>query len=338
MTTPLTASSEGDRDSNAGKPAYICALAVTFNPDPERLRAVLAAIAPQVQAVLVVDNGSARSPADDLRGAAGGNAHLLCLGDNTGIACAQNLGLAWARAQGATHVLTLDQDAVAPPGMVAALLGEMVAREARGERVAAVGPLVSDPRRASVAPFFRIAPIGMHRITAPDPGEPSARVDFLISAGSLIRLQALDEIGEMDEALFIDYVDLEWCMRATHRGYRLYGHYGTRIDHRLGEEPLRFLGRRFMNHSPLRHYYMARNALALWRMPHARPGWIVFDMFAACVRLVVFGIAAPQRVGHLRMMLRGFADALGGRYGRQDQAATGWRVPEQTRRRLPQRL
>jgi len=331
MTAPLAAPA-------SGQPPYIGAVVVTFNPDLARLREVIAAIAPQVREILVVDNGSGTSPANYLRKLAETPLFALELGDNHGIAAAQNLGLAWLRGRGASHALILDHDAVAAPGMVGALLEEMQSRETRGARLAAVGPLICDPRRDAPAPFFRVARFGMQRITAPDPGEHSCRADFLISAGALLAMRALDDIGPMDEGLFIDYVDLEWCMRATQRGYQLYGHYGTRIDHRLGEEPLRFLGRRFMSHSPLRHYYMTRNALALWRMPHARFGWKCFDAFALAVRGILFSTLAPRRAGHLRMILRGLAHGLRGKRGREDQAAPGWQVPDEVRRREPRAL
>jgi len=331
MTAPLAAPA-------GGQPPYIGTVVVTFNPDPARLLEVIAAIAPQVSEILVVDNGSGAPPASYLRKSAQTPLFLLELGDNYGIAAAQNLGLAWLRGRDASHALILDQDAVAAPGMVGTLFEEMQSHETRGERVAAVGPLICDPRRHAPAPFFRVTRFGMQRITTPDSGERSCRTDFLISAGALLALQALDDIGPMDEALFIDYVDLEWCMRATHRGYRLYGHHGTRIDHRLGEEPLCFLGRRFMSHSPLRHYYMSRNALALWRMPHARFGWKCFDALALALRGILFSTLAPRRAEHLRMVLRGISDGLRGKQGRQDQAATGWQVPDEVRRRAPRAL
>jgi rhamnosyltransferase len=321
-----------------GQPLHISAVIITFNPDHRRVHEVVQAIAPQVREVLVVDNGSAHLPDELLRGAAGVPIYLLELGDNLGIAAAQNLGLAWAQKRGASHVLLLDHDAVAAPDMAAALLREMRLRQKAGERVAAVGPVIADPRRSRPAPFFRVTPLGLRRVTAPDAGQHSAQVDFLISAGVLIDMAALLEVGMMREDLFIDYVDLEWCMRATARGWRLYGHFGTGIDHRLGEEPLRFLGRRVMAHSPLRHYYMARNALAVWRTPHARWSWIGFDAFALAVRSVLFSTIASERGAHLRMILRGTRDGLRGRLGRQDQAARNWRVAEHLREREPRSL
>jgi len=326
------------RNGSAAQQAYIGAVVVTFNPDTERLRQVIAAVARQVGAIIVVDNGSAISPAATLTGLSPNPLSLVTLGDNYGVAAAQNIGLAWARERGCTHVLLLDHDAVASPGMVAALLAEMRAHQARGEQVAAVGPLIRDPRRAAPAPFFRLTPWSVRRIEFADAGQPSARVDFLISAGVLLALDAQEQIGTLEESLFIDYVDLEWSLRARRHGYRLYGHYGTALDHRLGDEPLRLFGYLMTAHSPLRHYYLARNALALWQLPHTPWTWVLADALHLLRKFLVFSTLAPRRFSHCGMMLRGFADGLRGRSGRIDQARLGWQVPAAIRTHRPQAI
>jgi rhamnosyltransferase len=310
---------------------YIGAVIVTFNPDPERLKQVVAAVARQVGEIIVVANGSGITPATLLAGISPNPVGVIGLDDNYGIAAAHNIGLARARERGCTHALLLDQDAVAAPGMVAGLLAELRAREARGERVAAIGPQIHDPRRAAPASFFRLTRWGIRRIASADAGEASAHTDFLISAGMLLPLAALEAIGPMKEALFIDYVDLEWSLRARNLGYRLYGHCGVAIDHRLGEEPLRIFGRAMTAHSPLRHYYLMRNALALWRLPYTPWAWKRVDAFHLLRKFVVFSTLAPHRFTHCRMMLRGLCDGLAGRYGRQDQASKDWKVPAEVR-------
>ena len=316
----------------------IGAVVVTFNPDRERLAQVVAAIAPQVGAVALVDNGSAIPPVLRIQDPLPVPLELYSLGDNYGIAAAQNIGIAWARQSGFTHVLLLDHDAVAAPGMVTALLEEMQQRAARGEKVAGVGPLIRDPRRVAPAPFFRLTGWGLRRLDAPDPAENSARTDFLISAGALLSLAALDAIGAMDEALFIDYVDLEWSLRARRHGYRLYGHFGTTLDHRLGDEPLRLFGRAMTTHGPLRHYYLVRNAITLWRLPHTPWSWIIPDALHLLRKAFLLALLSPQRGAHMRMMLRGLCDGLAGRQGRVDQARRGWQVPPGVREIAPRRV
>ena len=105
------------------EPTGVVAVVVTYRPDVAATTVLLRALAPQVDRVVLVDNGSPPEAVDALRaevGAAGGE--LLALGENRGIAAAQNAGLERALALGATAVLLSDQDSVPAPDMVARLL------------------------------------------------------------------------------------------------------------------------------------------------------------------------------------------------------------------------
>ena len=77
-------------------------MAVTFRPHVPDTAALLRAVAPQVDALVVVDNGSPAPVVAELRAACEEvGAELVELGANLGIAAAQNRGLARARELGA---------------------------------------------------------------------------------------------------------------------------------------------------------------------------------------------------------------------------------------------
>ena len=92
-------------------------------------------------------------------------------------------------------------------------------------------------------------------------------VDFVISSGYLISLDAIDTLGLMNEELFIDYVDVECALRAKQKGLRCIVLWCLRsADAPLSREPPAVLmGRQFTFHSPLRHHYLFRNAIWLNR-------------------------------------------------------------------------
>src|SRR5665648_984549 len=96
-------------------------------------------------------------------------------------------------------------------------------------------------------------------------------------------MAVLDEVGPMNEAWFIDHIDLEWGLRARRAGHSLYGVVGARLTHSLGDRTQRIPGRErdVHIHSPERNYYMARNTVLLvrsglmttwWKLGYA--GWI----------------------------------------------------------------
>ncbi len=75
----------------------VCAVVVTYHPDDVVLEN-LVAIRPQVQGLLVVDNGSSEERRNRLRrGARDVGFTLIENGENLGIATALNIGAKWAK-------------------------------------------------------------------------------------------------------------------------------------------------------------------------------------------------------------------------------------------------
>src|ERR1700686_4316422 len=93
----------------------ICAVVVTYFP---KLACVenLAALAPHVGKLLIVDNGSSVQTLEPVEVAAQRlDATVVRLGSNLGIAAALNVGLKLAREQGYRWLATFDQDSQATP-------------------------------------------------------------------------------------------------------------------------------------------------------------------------------------------------------------------------------
>ena len=297
-------------------PATVCAVIVSYHPVLATLHHLVDTVAPQVGVVAVVDNSASgnwqQAFGEGMRGCGG---VLLAQPRNAGLAAAQNTGIDWARAHGYRHVLLLDQDSVPGAGMVAALLAALQQLSAAG-RVAAVGPRFHDLREQRDAPFVRIR-FPFNRKLRCESAAQHVACDFLISSGTLIPMDVLDQVGAMDAGLFIDNVDMEWGFRAQARSYVLYGVCAATMSHRLGDTRYRLpLGiRRVVVHGPLRLYYMMRNRLLLYRMPHTPRAWIVQDVPRVFAKLFLFGVLIGPRLRNLRFMLRGLWDGARGRDG-----------------------
>lgn len=294
----------------------VCAVVVSYQPDPAALAALVEAISGQVGAVVLVDNASDGDWQESLaavlvsRGGA-----LLQQTSNIGLAAAQNAGIAWARSKGFAHVLLLDQDSDPDAGMVAALLHALHALSSAAS-VAAVGPRFHDLREDRDAPFVRVR-FPLNRKLWCGTSTQTVACDFLISSGTLIPMAVLDQVGVMDADLFIDNIDMEWGFRAIARGFSLHGVCAATMHHRLGdarrELPLG-LGQ-IVVHGPSRLYYMMRNRVRLYRLPHTPRRWIAQDLPRVFVKLLLFGVFIAPRRRNLRAMLRGLGDGLRGRHG-----------------------
>lgn len=294
----------------------IFAIAVTHRPDLGLLARVLQACRRQVSGLLVVDNGS---PLEQRRlmGAMARELDfaLVELDKNQGIAAAQNRGIALARGAGASHVLLLDQDSVPAENMVSRLLAGLQQAQV-GSPVAAVGPRLVDRRSGVSTPFVRIGMLGVRRLTcAKREAGQCHETDFLVASGALIPLAVLDAVGPMEDGLFIDNVDLEWCFRARAQGYRLLGVCDAVLEHSVGDQVVQVAGRALYRHGPLRQYYIMRNRILLYRRAYSPWAWVLQDFARMLVKVVLFGLVFTPRRENLRMMARGLRDGLRGRGG-----------------------
>lgn len=315
LQAPIVTRSAGDPKRQSQR---VCAVAVSFRPDVTALSRLLDAVAPQVEQVYLVDNGSGADVLHQLGELARGrNIEVVPFDNNRGIAAAHNEGLRLAIVAGADHALLLDQDSIPADDLVSSLLSARARVDSSDARVAAVGSSWVDVRSGRRSVFYRIKGGCIVGVPAPD-GAGLVPVDFLISSGTLLSLAALQDIGWMREDLFIDHVDTEWCLRAKLAGWQLFGCGGARIEHALGDDKMRvWLGRwrEVALHSPDRNYYEVRNTLLLLNTRGITWNW----RLAQCTRLVqllgFYALLAPDRCRRLGRLWRGLADGMAGRAG-----------------------
>lgn len=294
-------------------PSRVCAVIVTYGPDAALLRRVVDSVLQQVGHLVVFDNGSGDVDVAALLGDAAG-VSLIASPHNVGLGSALNRAYQKADALGFDQVLLMDQDSVLAPGMVD-VLGTALAELASAERVAAVGPQFRDSRSGVLAPFVRFGFPLNHKLR----GGPGQRIscDFLITSGSLVPMGALREIGPMDEGLFIDNLDMDWCFRAKRSGYALYGICDAQMSHSIGEEllPSRAKPDGVIVHKPFRLYFIMRNRVLLYARAYTPRVWIAQDVPRLVLKLVGNSLFLAPRWARLRFMLRGLWDGLRGRTG-----------------------
>jgi len=298
----------------------VCAVIVSYCPDLARLRKLVESVIAQADRVLIVDNGSPPDTLAQMRSWVDAyGVTLIELGENRGIAAAHNAGIRHAMANAFAWVLLLDHDSKLQPGCVAELRRASERLTQSGVKVAAVGPEFHDETTGQRAPFLRYSRWSFRKIVAADRNDV-IETSVLISSGSLISCASLQSIGLMDENLFIDGVDWEWCFRAVARGYRLFGIAAAAMDHSLGDSGVRVLWRTIPLHSPLRHYYVYRNTVLMCRMPQVPASWKWHFSLRLVARFAIYMLLAPRRGERLRLIRRGLCDGFQGRGGRLEPA------------------
>jgi rhamnosyltransferase len=276
------------------------AVIVSFNPDLRQFQRNFDALAAQVDDIVVVDNSPDKFTGFHI-------ANYLWLPENAGVGRAQNLGVIRAEALGADTVLFSDQDSQFRHDAVSILSKALHACS----NVAAVGPVYRELNSNQLSSFFRLQGLRCERTPGTDLslGE-TVRTDFLISSGMLVKQSALAQVGQMREDYFIDYVDTEWCIRATRAGLSLLGVGGELMTHSVGDGFVRiWIGhwRWVAKHKPFRYFFAFRNGFDLlirgglplvWRVYLARRlvGFLglllLFDRRLSVIMCALEGIVA----------------------------------------------
>lgn len=290
----------------------VVAVITAFRPDLGRLQKALESVARQVEWVIIVNNGS-ESDLQDL--ALPGNTKIRHMGYNRGVAAAFNEGVRAGCDHKAGAFFFMDQDSIPAPKTVSSLVAAWGESEREGLRVAACGPAYDSPGNRGKFGFVRIKGWGLER-AVPGPGPESFPCDFLISSGMLIPAATLKIVGAMEEPLFIDHIDTEWCFRAKSRGFQCLGLGSGHMDHQLGERSRPIWLGRWRNipvHAPFRYYFIARNTILLRKRPYMPIEWRRHELARLVGLLIANGLFSRQGCEIRNAFMKGFVDGIHGR-------------------------
>lgn len=296
-------------------PKNTLAIIVTYQPQLKQLSEQIDILFQSDVDIIIVDNASdnrdaLKKMADEFHS----HIEVILCNSNLGIAAAQNIGVNHAIINRYDYVLMMDQDSLPEMNMISSL------QQALGKypNAAAVGPQFLDKNNKLRSRFIQVRGLRVDKKLQPDING-CVIVDHLISSGSLIAVEKIKIIGLMDESLFIDYVDVEWALRARSKGFNNYGVCNAHMMHSLGDDRVNFLNNSIAIHSPLRHYYQARNALLLYKRSYIPWNWKVVDAFKLLVKMSIYIIASRHKSLELKMIFRGVMHGLRGIHGRFNQ-------------------
>ncbi len=276
------------------------------------IRPTLLALQRTVRHVLLVDNHEQGHPG--LPGlAAQLGADYLHAGNRGGLAGAYNRAVERLRLRHpqTQQLVFLDEDS--DPSSLAALL-----------RDAATGRILAQAGTGAVAPAYRDRATGMrgryirlgrYRLRFnPREFDGVRQVAFVINSMSVWRWQSLQQIGPFNEALAVDHVDTEYCLRARQLGLALYVNGEFEFAHSIGErKKYRVLGRELQagGHAPERRFMIARNTVWLarnwcWR----EPAFAALCLARLAYEAVGILMAEDRALAKLAALARGTASGL----------------------------
>jgi rhamnosyltransferase len=295
----------------------VAAVIVLFNPDTSLLDRLLRSVVGQVGRIYIIDN-TPGSTVDfsSFYNQYWDNISYIPLGDNKGIATAQNIGISASMDAGCSHVLLLDQDSALPSGMVKKLLDAEEGLILAGKQVASVGPVFIDEKTGSFSKAIRHGYLRVHKIEVDHTSERPLETDYIIASGSLIRTSILQKIGRMMDELFIDWVDIEWGLRAKDNGYTSYIIPNVLLRHSVGETAIHVLGREVSLHNDTRNYYIVRNSTYLLRVGSMGWKWRTVTIPRIPKYVLMYSWYSDRRLRSLGLLLKAFWDGIRGKLGR----------------------
>jgi rhamnosyltransferase len=281
---------------------------VTYYANTELLSKSINSIASQADKVIIVDNTPNKD--EKLEIFRNNNVEIIYLKDNYGIAKAQNIGIKKALDENYDYVMLSDQDTVYPNNYI----NNMIKIFDSYDKVGAIAPKFIDSMKKSYDGFISITPIIFKQFF---PISGKHEVMQVIASGIILNAKYLNNIGLMDEKLFIDWVDLEWCWRARKKGYKIIGNADVIIEHRLGDSSKDLEFREVNLRSPMRHYYITRNSFHLALRDKSLDILHRTTLFFKSFRYIIgYPLLSKPHLTHLKYVMLGFWHGIVGKLGK----------------------
>lgn len=293
----------------------IAAIVVTYNPVVSDLNIFLLNLSSQVDKIIIVDNASKNiNELLDFQEKIP-NIVFIKNNDNEGLAFAQNQGVRYVKdILNFEFLMVFDQDSNVDDNFVSSLYEGYLELKEAGNSVAAVGPVYYDAKTNELYPATKYVGPFIKRI---EPSFEPVEVTFIIASGSLIPVKMFDEVGIMNEDFFIDYIDVEWCLRAKSKGFGSYMVPKAKMIHTIGDNRMNLFGRKISIHSPLRRYYLIRNSFIISKLNYIPFGYKLRELVFNLLRFFIFILISENKKEVLKFSLQGFHDGVKGKVGKR---------------------
>lgn len=211
--------------------------------------------------------------------------------ENLGIAKVLNLAAEKALENDFDYLFTIDQDSSAPDDLIKNMLKAV-------EGIEKIGI---------------ISPVHQNKFDTIKPAEENV-VDRLTvkTSGNLLNLKAYEQVGGFKEEYFIDYVDIEYCMRLWKNGLKVLEVSNAILTHSEADLDKRKIFKWTVypyNHSPIRMYYKCRNRFYLLKDYGKKfPQYFNYEkshFYNNFIKIILF---EKNKILKFKMSLKGFID------------------------------
>ncbi len=288
----------------------IISVIVTYFPNPEHLVDLCQTLFDSNSSVILVDNSEEFILPANL--AVMPHCIIIKLHENMGIAKAQNVGIKLALESGADIIVFFDQDSKPTPQFIPSLLVGL-----NNDAPCVVAPVCLDDVTGVELPSFRINGFGFPEKVFSDQSSAPIPVDLVISSGSAATASTFKAAGMMDESLFIDYVDFEWCFRCREKGIPIRVLPQATMRHSIGQKSIKFGFMGGSVHSAHRSYYKVRNCFLLFRKPTISWKYAARETGVMLIHFILSLPYVSDKHAYVKILFKGISHGLQGLTGKQ---------------------
>ncbi len=208
---------------------------------------------------------------------------------NVGIGVAINIAARKATDEGFNYLLTMDQDSCISTDMINKMMS--VAKQYLEAGIITPLHIVENDVQIIPSQEYEVVPSAM-------------------TSGNILNLKIFNKIGGLNEDLFIDYIDHEYCLRLQQNGFSIIRVNTALLYHKVGSlEEKSFFWKKIhpTGHSPIRLYYQTRNLLYLNKIYRKQyPQFIKSQLSSFIRRILKIIFFEKYRIRKLLMVYKGF--------------------------------
>ena len=266
----------------------IAGVVTLYNPTDEDIKNISTYI-DDIDRLYIIDNTEGKD--NKVRIPKNKKIKYLFKNENVGVATALNLGAKMAIEEGYKYLLTMDQDTTFKPGVLDKL--KEVIKEQDMKNIALVTPWHNT------------------KLLDKKPKEEYDDPHDVMTSGNILNLDIYQKIGGFKDWMFIDGIDIEYCLNLRKHGYKIVRVVKAEIEHNLGDIKYKhFLGKEYIcnNYSPIRRYYIMRNNHYIFDMyKDFEPStcWRILEQKPSMKAILLF---ENQKYKKLRNYMRGLRD------------------------------
>jgi len=275
---------------NEGIYDKIAGVVILFCPEKNVIKNILTYL-DKIKLLYVIDNSekTAEFILNFVNNYPGKTEYIFNSGGNLGVATALNMALDKALKDGYGYLLTMDQDSRFEPESLENLIDSIGDKEKIG----------------IYSPFHK-----NRFFTNPPQHSGIEEVSDVMTSGNILNLSVIKKIGKFKDDYFIDYVDIELCLRLRKNGFKIIRVNNSFLVHNEADvSKKKFFGLTVypQNHSAVRWYYKIRNYLYL-KEEYNKIFEQYFETESKNVRNSIIKVLLfeKQKIKKMRMILKGY--------------------------------